>query len=430
MSEIRRWLETLQLGTYAAAFEAEDIDLDALRTLSDDDLKELCLTMGPRRKVLAAIADAASAPAAEPSPASRDAERRQITVMFCDLIGSTALSERLDPEDLKSVMDGYRSAAGTVVERYDGTVAQYLGDGLMIYFGWPSAHEDDAIRAVRAGLDIVEVVKSIGGAPTPLAVRIGIATGLVVVGADAGDQNDARLAVGETPNIAARIQGLAEHDCVAIADSTRRLIGGAFELEDLGGFEVKGVTGQLQVYRVIDEASTESRFEAQAVGSLTSFVGRESEIATLIGRWNQAKIGEGQVVLLEGEAGIGKSRITQTLRERVAGEAHTRLRYQCSPYHRSSALYPVIQQIERASDFARDDDNEAKIEKLEAVLDEASEATAAPLIAAMLSLNIECYPALVMGPQKQKDETLKTLSDQVVKLAARQPVLSVRPGTL
>ena len=378
MRTTRQWLEDLGLGQYAEAFEAEQVELGDLADLTEDDLKDLGLPLGPRKRLLKSAAefDPDAEPAARPAAATPEAERRQLTVMFCDLVGSTALSEKLDPEDLRGVMDAYRKAAGDVVGRYQGHVAQYLGDGVMVYFGWPSAHEDDAGRAVRAGLEIVEAVQELDTS-AELAVRVGIATGLVVVGAGA-DRSDARLAVGETPNIAARVQGLADRNTVAIARSTRRLLGGTFELEDLGAHEVKGVTGHLQVHRVIGEASAVSRFDAAAGGHLTPFVGRDSETALLLERWDQARDGEGQVVLLSGEPGIGKSRVTQVLRERLADEPHTRLRYQCSPYANNSALHPVIEQIARAAGFARGDSMDARLDKLEALLQGGAESSRPP----------------------------------------------------
>ena len=278
-----------------------------------------------------------------------EAERRQITVMFCDLVGSTALSEKLDPEDLREVMAAYQKAAGAVIERYEGHVAQYLGDGLMVYFGWPAAHEEDAERAVRASLELIEAVKGVE-ASEPLRVRIGIATGRVVVGeTGAGDASVPKAAVGRTPNVAARLQGLAGPDEIVIAPTTRRLAGGAFDYDDLGEQRLKGIAEPLRAWRVVRESAVEGRFEARTWAGLTPLVGRESEIASLCERWAEAKDGEGQVVLLSGEPGIGKSRITQVLRERLASEPHTRLRYQCSPYYSNTAFYPVIDQLERVA---------------------------------------------------------------------------------
>ena len=439
MSDIRQWLEELGLSQYADAFEENDVDLEAVRHLTETQFERLGVSIGHTVKIKN-MATAASQSADEtkafehkqheperPPRLAPEAERRQLTVMFCDLVGSTALSEKLDPEDLRGVIDAYRKVAGDVVERYQGHVAQYLGDGVMVYFGWPNAHEDDAGRAVRAGLDIVDAVAGLE-VPERLAVRIGIATGLVVVGESGADEGaDAKLAVGETPNIAARIQGLAEPGTVVIAQSTRRLLGGAFALDDLGTHEAKGVSGGLRFHRVLGAAETESRFEASHGSALTPLVGRESEISLLLDRWDQAREGEGQVVLLSGEAGIGKSRVTQVLRERVADEPHTRLRYQCSPYYTNSAFYPVILQLERAAGFNRDDAPETKLDKLEAALAQgASDVPAvAPLFAAMLSLPVDRYPTLDLSPQRQKEKTIAALADQVAGLAASQPVLMI-----
>jgi class 3 adenylate cyclase/tetratricopeptide (TPR) repeat protein len=413
MDSVREWLAAIGLDEFAEAFERERIDLEALAELSEADLESLGLPMGPRRKVLKALRAPAPAPAAAP----REAERRQITVMFCDLVGSTALSEKLDPEDLRTLMQGYQQAAGAVIERYGGHVAQYLGDGLMTYFGWPSAHEDDAERAVRASLDIVEAVNAM-----ELQVRIGIATGPVVVGeTGAGDASVPKLAVGETPNFAARLQGLAGADEIVVGPSTRRLLGGTFELADMGEQALKGIVEPVQAHRVTAIAATEGRFEAQHQ-HLTPLVGREAEMTMVMARWEQAKGGEGQVIVLGGEPGIGKSRITQALRERVADEPHTRLRYQCSPYHTNSALHPVIEQIERAAGFQRDDAPDQKLDKLEQFFPDGAGRT---LVGSLLSLPIERYPALAMSPQKQKEDTLRALAEQVMALAADRPVLLI-----
>ncbi len=436
MADVRTWLEELGLGEYADAFAAERITFDDLAKLDVDDLKELGLPIGPRKRVLAAIDALASADASgASSSAPLRAERRQITVMFCDLVGSTALSEQLDPEDLRELMQAYQEACGAVIERYGGHVAQYLGDGLMTYFGWPRAHEDDAERAIRAGLDIVGAVKKVkapdslpGPLPDPLQVRVGIATGPVVVGeTGGGDASVPKLAVGETPNLAARVQGLAAADQIVIGSTTRRLVGDTFDLDDLGAHSLKGIVEPVQTWRVTGVAQTEGRFEARG-GHLTPFVGRDAEIAMIVERWDQANAGEGQAVFLSGEPGIGKSRITQVLRERVADEPHIRLRYQCSPYYTNSALYPVIEQLERAAGFARDDSAAAKLDKLERLLRQStSDVTATAALFAPL-LNVDSgdrYPALNVSPQKQKEMTLQALADQVIGLAAKQPVLMI-----
>jgi len=441
MSDIREWLHDLGLGQYADAFDENEIGLDLLSRLTDDALEKLGIgIMGHRIRILDAIE--ARTGDARPQRSRTDmhaaagesieftapaGERRQLTVMFCDLVGSTALSEKLDPEDLREVIAAYRKCAGEVIKRYDGYVAQYLGDGVMAYFGWPSAHEDDAIRAVRAGLDIVDAVGSLETAAA-LAVRIGIATGLVVVGDRSADEGvDSTLAVGETPNIAARIQALAEAGTVVIAESTRRLLGGAFALDDLGRRDARGVSHGLHVHRVLGAADAESRFEASQSSASTPLVGRDTEIALLLGRWRQALDREGQVVLLSGEAGMGKSRITQVLCEMTANTAHTRLRYQCSPYYVHSAFSPIISQVEKAAGFSRLDDADARLDKLEAVLARATDdvGAIAPLFAAMLGLPTERYPKLRHSPQKQKDETIAAMAGQIADLSRSEPVLMI-----
>ncbi|HVO45889.1 MAG TPA: AAA family ATPase, partial [Steroidobacteraceae bacterium] len=366
-------------------------------------------------------------PIAQPTDAV-DAERRQLTVMFCDLVGSTALSERLDPEELRERMQAYREACTAVVARYEGHVAQYLGNGLMVYFGWPSAHEDDAERCVRSALEIVQAVKGVRAAQ-PLAACIGVATGTVVVGGASRTQNaEAKLAVGDTPNLAARLQRLAGPDEVVIAQATRRLVGAVFELSDLGERMLKGIAGPVRAWRVHAVRRAEGRFEAAHGGlALTPLVGRQEEVALLMRRWRQACDGEGQVVLIGGEPGIGKSRLTQVLRERIKSERHVALRYQCSAYHRNSALYPITEQLEFAAGLTHEDTPEQKLDKLEAVLagGTAQRAEAAPLLAALLSLPTERYPALHLSPQKRKEKTLEAVAKQVEALSQRQPILMV-----
>ena len=422
---IRGWLEDLGLGQHAEAFEAQEIDLEALADITEGDLKEMGIPIGPRRKILRAITGL-STPAPLPAP-PREAERRQITVMFCDLVGSTALSEKLDPEDLRTLMQSYQKAAGGVIERYEGHVAQYLGDGLMTYFGWPQAHEDDAERAVRASLEIVEAVKAVDGAKAPLQVRIGIATGPVVVGeTGAGDASVPKMAVGETPNLAARVQGLAGPDEVVIGPSTQRLVGNAFTADDLGEHSLKGIVEATRAWLITGFSGAEGRFEATRGIHLTPFVGRDAEVALLMEKWEQAKTdAEGQLVLLCGEPGIGKSRITQVLRERMAQEPHIQLRYQCSPYHTNSALHPVIEQLERAAGFERENGKKTKLEKLEALV--GTDGNTPALFASLLSLEIpeDRYAPLNMSPQKQKEKTLQALCDGVSGLSERNPVLFI-----
>ena len=357
-----------------------------------------------------------------------DAERRQLTVLFCDLVGSTALAERLDPEELRDLMQTYQRTCRDVITRYEGHVAQYLGDGLMVYFGWPSAHEDDAVRAIRAGLEMTLAVSKLT-ASTPICARVGIHTGLVVVGeTGAGDASIPKAAVGDTPNIAARLQGLAEPGSVVVSERTRSLALGLFDYSTLGAHWLKGVAEPIALFRVSAARAIESRFEAsRGEVVLTPLVGREEEIALLLRRWQQAKEGEGQVVLVGGEPGIGKSRLTRVLRERLSQERHMVLRYQCSPFHLHSALYPVIEQFERAAGFSREDSVEDKLDKMEAVLagSEQQVGDSAALFAALLSLPLERYPPLDLSPLRQKEKTLEALAGQVEALAQRQPLLLI-----
>ena len=280
--------------------------------------------------------------------------------MFSDLVGSTALSARMDSEDLREVISAYQKCVAETVGRFGGFVAKYVGDGVLIYFGYPQAHEDDAERAVRAGLELVAAVGALK-THAPLQTRVGIATGLVVVGDLIGSgASQEQAIVGETPNLAARLQSVAEPNSVVIAESTRKLVGNLFELQDLGAQDLKGISGPVRAWTALRPASVESRFDALHATGVTELVGRDEELELLLRRWSKAKTGEGQVVLLSGEPGIGKSRLTAALMERLAGEPHTRLRYVCSPQHIDSALYPIISQMERAAGFAHDDTRSSK----------------------------------------------------------------------
>src|SRR5271169_3468222 len=396
--DIGGWLRSLGLERYEAAFRENEIDDAVLPSLTAEDLKDLGVgVIGHRRKLLDAIA-AVRAEASAPTPlsdaplatdkAARDtAERRQVTVMFSDLVGSTALSARLDAEDLREVISAYQRCVAETVRHFGGFVARYMGDGVLIYFGYPTAHEDDAERAVRSGLALIDAVATLP-APEPLQVRIGAATGMVVVGdlIGSGEAQDHDI-VGETPNLAARLQGIAEPNTVVIAEATRRLLGNLFELRDLGLKELKGIAEPVRVFAALRASSVESRFEAMHASGLTDLVGREEELDLLLRRWSKAKTGEGQVVLLSGEAGIGKSRLTAALLERVASEPHTRLRYFCSPQHTDSAFYPIISQTERAAAFAHDDNRRAKLDKLDALLAQSfTPLQDTALLAEMLSL--------------------------------------------
>src|SRR5580704_2458671 len=339
--------------------------------------------------------------------------------MFSDMVGSTALSTRMDPEDLREVISAYQKCVAGTVSHFGGFVAKYMGDGVLVYLGYPQAHEDDAERAVRAGLELIEAVGGLKSG-APLQTRVGIATGLVVVGDLIGTGSAQEQAVvGETPNLAARLQGIVEPNAVVIAESTRKLLGNLFELEDLGASELKGIAGRVRAWAALRPSSVESRFEALHASGLTELVGREEEIELLLRRWSKAKTGEGQVVLLSGEAGIGKSRLTAALLERIATEPHTRLRYFCSPQHTDSALFPIISQMERAAGFAHDDTAQAKLDKLDVVLAQTSTPRhETAVFAEMLSLpNGGRHPSLELAPQQRRQKTLEALTAQVGALS-------------
>ena len=439
MQQIADWLENLGLGQYAQRFAENDVDFDILSDLTDQDLEKIGVTsVGHRRKLLRAIANlkggetitsavaVAAAPPATPRTADT-AERRQVTVMFSDLVGSTALSVRMDPEDLRELISAYHKCAAEAVRRFGGFVAQYLGDGVLVYFGYPEAHEDDAERAVRAGLELIAAVSALK-TPASLQTRVGVATGLVVVGDLTGSgQAQERGIVGETPNLAARLQGIAEPNTVVIAEATRKLLGNLFELKDLGAGELKGVADPVHAWVALRASTVESRFEALHPSGLTALVGRTEETELLLRRWSRAKSGEGQVVLLSGEAGVGKSRLTAALLESLGPEPHTRLRYLCSPQHTDSAFSPVIGQMERGAGLLHDDTPQQKLDKLDALLAQTSTSiTDAALIAEMLSLpNDGRYPALELTPQQRRQKTLEALTAQMETLSRQKPVLMI-----
>jgi class 3 adenylate cyclase/tetratricopeptide (TPR) repeat protein len=433
--DLGNWLRNQGLERFEAAFRDNGIDESVLPHLTQDHLRELGLPLGARIKLLAAIAGLSKETETQPpgtatvadSPADV-AERRQITVLFSDLVGSTVLSTRMDPEDLQKLISAYQKCVTETVRRFGGFVAKYMGDGVLVYFGYPEAHEDDAERAVRSGLDLVaEVAKLKTG--TPLQTRVGIATGLVVVGDLVGSgQAQERGIVGETPNLAARLQGLAEPDTIVIADATRRLLGNLFELRDLGLQELKGIAGAVQVWAALRPSSVESRFEAFHASGLTSLVGRAEEIDVLLRRWEKAKRGDGCVVLISGEPGIGKSRIAEELLEQLRGQSHAHPRYFCSPHHQNSALYPIIAHLERVAKFRREDTPAQRLAKLEAALASGTDDlnnVVSPL-ADLLSIPIgERYPPFNHAPQERKEKTLRALLAQVEGIAARQPVVMV-----
>ena len=439
MQQVADWLEKLGLGQYAQRFAENEIDFSILGDLTDQDLEKIGVApLGHRRKLLRAIAELSSVEKGTPAvtaegaapvaPQPRDtAERRQVTVMFSDLVGSTTLSARMDPEDLREVISAYQKCVAETVQRFGGFVAKYMGDGVLVYFGYPQAHEDDAERAVRAGLELIAAVVGLK-THGPLQTRVGIATGLVVVGDLIGSgASQEQAIVGETPNLAARLQGMAEPNMVVIAEGTRRLLGNLFELEDLGPKDLKGIAEPVRAWAALRTSSAEGRFEALHASGLTELVGREEEIELLLRRWSKAKTGEGQAVLLSGEPGIGKSRLTATLLERLAAEPHTRLRYFCSPQHTDSAFYPIICQLERAATLAHDDTTQTKLDKLDAMLAQTSTSKQdAALFAEMLSLpNDGRYPALNMDPQQRRQKTLEALNAQVEALSRQNPVLMI-----
>jgi class 3 adenylate cyclase/predicted ATPase len=433
MQQIADWLKTLGMSEYAQRFAENGIDISVLRHLTDQDLKDVGVLLGHRRKMLAAITELTGADETSLQPRSTEpkpqdtAERRQVTVMFSDLVGSTGMSARMDPEDLREVIAAYQKSVAETVQRFGGFVAKYMGDGVLIYFGYPQAHEDDAERAVRAGLAVVTAINALKST-VPLQTRVGVATGLVVVGDLIGSgEAQERGIVGETPNLTARLQGIAEPNMVVIAESTQKLLGNLFELQDLGAKDLKGIAGPVRAFAALRASSVEGRFEALHATGLTDLVGREEEFELLLRRWSRAKAGEGQVVLLSGEAGIGKSRLTAALLERLAGEPHTRLRYFCSPQYTDSAFYPIIGQMERAAGLAHDDTAQAKLDKLDAVLAQTSTSKQdAALFAELLSLpNDGRWPTAEMPPQQRRQKTLEALSSQMEALSRQTPVLMI-----
>ena len=435
MTAIAEWLASIGLGEYSQCFAENAIDLSVVPDLTEQDLKDLGVFLGHRRKMLRAIADMKGSVLATPLPGPKpvprtDAERRQLTIMCCDLVGSSELAVRLDPEDLRRVIGAYHTCIKEIIARYQGIIARYMGDGVLAYFGYPQAHEDAAEQATRAGLALVEAVAGVQtDIGTELHVRVGIATGTVVVGDLIGeDAAREEAVVGETPNLAARLQAQAEPDTVLIAGTTRSLLGELFEYRMLGKVPIKGFGDPVPVWQVTGASAVDSRFEALHGTNLTPLVGREPEIALLLERWERAKEGDGQVVLLSGEPGIGKSRIVQELRGRLSDELYTRVSHYCSPYHTSSPLYPVIALFERAAGFDRTDTADAKLDKLEALL--APSATdvqeATRLLAAVLAIPADHrYPPLALTPQRQKQRTLEVLVEQLAGLAGQRPVLAV-----
>ncbi len=441
MIDIGKWLADLGLPQYEPAFRDNDIDAGLLAELTSEDLKDIgVISVGHRRQMLGAMAllNQPTEPVqTDPdlpisslqysdTGESSEAERRHLTVMFVDLVGSTEMATRMDAEDMRDVITSYQNTVAGVVSRYEGFVAKFMGDGVLCYFGWPRANEDDAERAVRAGLSIIDAVKKTK-APngSPLATRVGIATGVVIVGDLIGSGVTQEAAVvGETPNLAARLQAVAGLNQLVVAKETQRLLGTIFDLSPLGGQDLKGISGPVDAYLVEGDASVQSRFAARQSGAMTPIVGREREIELMTERWALARSGQGQMVIVSGEAGIGKSRITQAVIEEVAKDDHTRMTYQCSPYHVDSAFYPVTQQMSFAAGFTPSDNSDVRLNKLEKLL--GADQDTLRLVAPLLGLDGEArYGALGLTPAQQRARTMKALTGLLVRQAAEKPVLLV-----
>jgi len=437
--DVGEWLRNLGLGKYEPEFIENAIDLDVLPELTEDDLEKLGMSLGDRKRFIRAIkATATNSPSisitseigqaqGKFSPATAAGERRHLTVMICDLVGSTALSARLDPEDMSAVIDAFQAACARITLGFDGFLADFRGDGILAYVGYPRAHEDDAERTARAALDIAGAVARLNTpAEEPLSVRIGIATGLVVVGGLGEGALREHAVIGDTPSLAARLQTLAQPGSVVVAASTRRLLGDRFVLRDLGFHEVKGIAEPIAAWAVDGVSASQSRFQAIHATGLTDLIGREDELAFLLERQRLAWKGIGQIVLISGEPGIGKSRLVTALEMRIANESHALLHYQCSPYHTNSPLFPFIAQLEGALSFRTDDSSEKRLDKLEVYLGKTAPHVrdAAPPIAALLSIPFgDRYPKRTPNPAQQRRRTFAALLDQFESLARQKPIL-------
>lgn len=430
MLSIENWLAQIGLEKYSARFEEAEVDFETLHDLEEDDLKELGLPLGPRRRIWKAIS---RLPKADDSPEksstvnqSTDAERRHLTVMFVDLVGSTEMATRLDAEDMREVINGYQNSVAGIIGRFQGFTAKFMGDGVLCYFGWPRAAEDDTERAVRAGLAIIQAVaKTKAPDGTSLATRIGLATGVVIVGDLIGSGATQEAAVvGETPNLAARLQSVAGFNELVIPRETLPLIGAVFELTSLGLKDLKGVGQPVEAFVVNGEAVNESRFAARRSGVLTPIVGREREVEIIMERWAETNEGQGQMVVISGEAGIGKSRITRAIIDETTGESHLRITYQCSPYHTESAFYPVIQQMGFAAGFEALDTADIRLDKLETLIDGKGQDLA--LIAGMLGLDGTArYGTFDLTPGQQRAKLMQILVDQLQKSSHGKPLLMI-----
>ncbi len=449
-TEVGKWLLALDMDEHVDAFEDNQIALEDLPELTDGDLKELGVSaMGHRKSIIRAAAANAvqqsdiSDSTVEPAISSRDsakitsdtkpqihsgsAERRQLTVMFADLVGSTELASSLDPEDLREAITLYQECVTRPVKAMEGHIFQYLGDGVMCFFGWPQAHEDDAERAARAALDVISNLE-FATAPNgqKLQARIGIATGLVVVGDVIGEgvaQDEA--VVGETPNLAARLQNIAETGQIVVSDTTRNLLSQSLNVKHIGKQDLKGIARPVDAYAILGENEAVKLADANHSAGSTPLIGREAEISLLMDRWGQSVDGEGQVFILSGEPGIGKSQISATLVNKIDGQAHKTLQFQCSPYFASTAFHPAINFLERAAEFARGDDETTKLGKLVALLKTVFDdfTSVAAFFAAMLSLPVDRYPAIGLEPLKQREQTIAAFVDFIASLSAQSPLL-------
>jgi class 3 adenylate cyclase/predicted ATPase len=432
--DIKRWLEELGLGQYAQSFAESDIDFDVLPELTESELESLGLSLGHRKRLRRAIAELMPTIGGQISPSEIarlaadevQAERRQVTVMFCDLVGSTEMSTRLDPEDFRNVLRAYQRMCAEVIRRYDGFVAQYLGDGVLAYFGYPNSHEDEAERAVRAGLALLASSVPIVGDNIELRIRIGVATGPTLIGDLIGRGSTEQIAVtGKTPNLAARIQEVAQPATLVITESTRRLVDGRFKFEDLGAQRLKGISEPVQVWRVVRELSDVEQFAAKRT-AFANCVGRDRELRLLLDRWRLTTSGAGQAVVILGEAGIGKTRLVALLRERLSADFHIHVRLQCAQQYRNSPLRPVIVHLRKAAGYEQNDAADMKLAKIEQLLAMAGSRDGAPLVAALLSVPFEDrYAPLAISPVRQRAKTLELLVQQMVALAAGKPVLLV-----
>jgi class 3 adenylate cyclase/tetratricopeptide (TPR) repeat protein len=433
MTKLQQLLKELGLEQYAGALTENDIDFDILSDLKESDLEKLGLSLGHRRKLLKAVAalqPPTAQPEAPPSPAEKEAERRQVTVLFSDLVGSTALANEIDPEDMSALIKRYQDVCAGAIARFDGFIAKFLGDGVLAYFGYPQAQEDAAERSVYAALAIIESLGQIKGPDgQALKTRVGIATGLVVIG-DIIGSGAARehSIVGETPNLAARLQAVAEPNSVLVSQSTHHLLGRQFDYQSLGEKTLKGFANPVQVWRVLREAAVATRFAAGRAARTIPFIGRVQEMELLLDRWRLAKEGEGQVVFLSGEPGMGKSCIVDAFCERIIDDPYYHLIFQCSPYHTNSALHPVIGQFERSAGLTLEDSAAIKLEKLEALLsatDNLSDSTRS-LFADLLSIPLDDrYPPLEISPAQRKTATIAAIVHQLTQLAEQKPVLFV-----